>query len=101
MEKIRHRLSYPVAQETFGLLHPIALLPLGFVISLPFYLINYMILRGMKLVLLKSVTMCTDLFGDSSVKRIHIVYVFHVLVAYHLTGVQVGTFIGKNDYCGN
>ena len=38
----------------------------------------------------------TDLFSASSVKRIHIVYVYHVLVAYHLTGVQMGTFIGKN-----
>ena len=39
----------------------------------------------------------TDLFSDLSVKRIHTVYVYHVLVAYHLTGVQMGTFIGKND----
>ena len=44
--------------------------------------------------------MYTDLFDDSSAKRIHIVYVYHVLVAYHLTWVQMGTFIGKNDsYC--
>ena len=39
----------------------------------------------------------TDLFGDSSVKRIHIVYVDQVLIAYHLSGVQMGTSIGKND----
>ena len=34
--------------------------------------------------------------GETSV-RIDIVYVYHVFVAYHLFGVQVGIFIGEND----
>ena len=35
--------------------------------------------------------------GETSV-RIDIVYVYHVFVAYHLTGLQVGIFIGENDF---
>ena len=33
--------------------------------------------------------------GETSV-RIDMVYVYHVFVAYHLTGVQVGSFVGEN-----
>ena len=37
--------------------------------------------------------------GESSVTRIDIVIVcvYHVFVANHLTGVQMGNFIGEND----
>ena len=82
-EKIGNRFSYAVAQEKFGLLHPIA--PTSTRLWYIFTALPYQIHDIAR----------WYLFGDSSVKRIHIVYVYHVLVAYHLTGVQMGTFIGK------
>ena len=37
-------------------------------------------------------------FGEPSITRIDIVHVHHVFVANRLTGVEMGIFIGENDY---